>query len=312
MGERNYYKIDGRVLSTPSQDLSSEEKIAEEKNVKAFMEKIFNNGRDSVFGELIKKDEERIMIKDFDKYIRAEAISLGVEDLRQPLPGRRIHFALPGGYHKQFPHLRQTAGGNYDSFSDAIYIKKDKDMNRWKIAHIALHEMIHAYSAIRYDLDAAGELNSAKLGYNTTGIKSGAEKSSGEPETELEVSQLFLGFNEAITDLMAQEILDKHQADLSQNLNISAEEINASPLKRYGYCAAVEWLLVKIAEKNNEDKSVVWNKFKLGMLTGQIMHLREIEKTLGAGALRLFANMGNSKEANLAVGAFMSNYDINN
>jgi hypothetical protein len=313
MGERNFYKIDGRILSTPSKDLGPEEKVAEEKYVNEFMEDLFSAGKDSVYGELIKADEELLMIKDFDKYIRAEAIDLGVKDLRRPLPTRKIHFALPSGYQKQFPHLQPTAEGNYEIWPDAIYIKKNKDINRWDIAHVTLHEMIHAYSAIRYDLDSVGNINSAKLGYQTaTMVKNESAKSTEGAEVEPDVSRLFLGFNEAITDLMTQEILTEHQAELTRDLKLSAEEIAASSSDRYGYCDAVEWIIAKIAEKNQEDKSVVWNKFKLGMLTGKIMHLREIEKTLGTGALRLIANMGNSREANLAVGAFMKNYDKNN
>jgi len=312
MGERNFYKIDGRTISTPSKDLPPAEKIAEEKYVNEFMAELFNAGKDAVYGELIKADEELVMIKDFNRYIRAEAIDLGVKDLRRPLPTRKVHFALPSGHQKQFP-LYQMAEGNYEIWPDAVYVKKNKDINRWDIAHVTLHEMIHAYSAIHYDLDPFGNINSAKVGYQTAARpKNELKKSTNEPEIESNVSRLFLGFNEAITDLMTQEIFSKHQTELVRDLKIGAEEIAASSFKRYGYCDAVEWVIDKIAEKNKEDRSIVWNKFKLGMLTGKIMHLREIEKTLGTGALRLLANMGNSQRDNLALQVFITNYDVNN
>ena len=48
----------------------------------------------------------------------------------------------------------------------------------------------------------------------------------------------------------------------------------------------------KIAEKNSESKEAVWMRFKKGEFTGEMMHLREVERTFGKGALRVLAALG--------------------
>ena len=107
MGERNFYNIDGRVISTPGKELSPEDKIAEEKLVERFMNELNEAGKDSAFGEMFKTDQEKIAIRNFNRYIKEDSVSLGVESLRHPLPIKKIHFVAPSGYHNQFPETNE-------------------------------------------------------------------------------------------------------------------------------------------------------------------------------------------------------------
>ncbi|PIT94724.1 hypothetical protein COT98_02425 [Candidatus Falkowbacteria bacterium CG10_big_fil_rev_8_21_14_0_10_39_9] len=315
MSERNFYNIEGRVLSTPNKAVDPETKAAEETMVANFMRELAAAGKDSIPGELFKTDGEKLMIRHFNEDIKAEALAAGVTNLRPPVPIKKIHFALPGGYQKQFPDSKEKIKGHHALFSDAIFIKKNKEIPPLSIAHITLHEMIHAFSATRYDFDSQGRVYAVKGGYNSTLIKNNSAKSAKMTEelddSGAEIKDLFLGFNEGVTDLMAKEILEKHQAELSQDLNLNIGPGDLANLEFHNYCPWVDWIVEKVAKNNQEDKAVVWNKFKAGMLNGTIMHLRDIEKTLGPNSLRLVANIGLSKEDNLAFKELMKNYDQN-
>jgi|GEM_PF-1987371 len=305
MSERNFYKIDGRVISTPNEDLAAEDKL-----VADFTRELSEAGKDSIYGEFFKTDEEKLMIRHFNEYIKAEAMEAGVDELRPPLPIKKIHFALPGGYQKQFPQYAETVKGHHDSTSDAIFVKKNKEVPRLRIAHITLHEMVHAFSATRYDFDSEGQLFYNKGGYRSVRAKNiPAESLNETSEPTVEVKELFTGFNEGVTDLMAKEILEKHQTELAQDLKLDEAENDLSTIKFHAYCPWVEWIMEKIAAKNQIDQAVVWKQFKSGLLTGNIMHLREIEKVLGPGSLRLVANIGQDPEANKAFKELMENYD---
>ncbi len=316
MGERNFYNIDNRIISTPSRDLSPEEKAVEEEDARQFMRELSESAAGSFVGELIKTDAEKAVIYNFNKYIRESAAELGVEEIRKQFPLRNLHVVLPEGYKKRFPDDHKGNSGRYLSITDAIFTKRDKDINRLQLAHIIGHEMIHSFSANRYDFDSDWSLTYNKLGYRSSKVvKSPVSMAESGPidevETEEITADLFLGFNEAITDLMAKEMIEKHQPELLRTLDIKEDELDQYPLNYYGYCPMIEWIMDKIAEKNGEDWETVWKKFKLGLLTGKMMHLREIERTLGPGSLRLVANLGNSKEDNQAFRDFMENYDKN-
>ncbi len=315
MSERNFYNIEGRVLSTPNKNVDPETKAAEEKMVANFMRELAAAGKDSIPGELFKTDEEKLMIRHFNEYIKEDALAAGVTNLRPPVPIKKIHFALPGGFQKQFPDANEKTKGQHLLFLDAIFIKKNKEVPLLSIAHITLHEMIHAFSATLYDFDSQGRVYATKGGYNSTLIKDISSKSAkmtGESdESGAEIKELFLGFNEGVTDLMAKEILEKHRAELGQDLNLDIAPSDLENLEFHNYSPWVEWIMEKVAAKKQTNKEAVWNEFKAGMLNGTIMHLREIEETLGPNALRLVANIGLSKEDNLAFKELMKNYDQN-
>lgn len=301
MGERNFYKHDGRVFSTPDRNLDPEAKKQEKEVVIETIKYLADAGREVTLDEMLKTPEEQKLIPIFSQYIKEEADNLGVSDLRQPISSEKIHFFWPDIYDAKASSLiHDLTRAHYDPSVDAIYAQKSESDNIWQMAHITLHEMIHSSSAIRYDLNKEGIFDSLKVGYSSSRLDKSAE-----------VSEIFSGLNEAVTDLMVKEILDRHQTDLKRELNISTEEIESSPLHFYNYCPWVEWIMDKIAENNQEDKAAVWQKFKLGMMTGKIMHLREIEKVLGVGALRLVAKIGNSEKDDLAFREFMDNYDKN-
>ncbi|MFA4942232.1 MAG: hypothetical protein WC564_01175 [Patescibacteria group bacterium] len=306
MGERNLYKIDGRVVSTPGGDLTPEEKLAEEKLIADLTHYFLEAGNKTIIGELFKTDEEKKIIRRYNGYIKSELDDLGCLDTRGPLPMGKVHFSSSHNYHKQFPHIPESVIGQHNPITDAVHIKKGEKISRLKVAYVILHEMIHAFSATRYDFNESGLISSVKSGYSVSKKQYSSEK---DPENSVTSDELFLGFNEAIVDLMAQEIFKKHQDEIFSDLNMSEEELSASSLKYSNYCPYIEWLIDKVAEENNEDRSVVWKKFKTGLLTGKIMHLREIEKALGVGALRLVAKFGNSQEDNSAFKDFQKNYD---
>jgi hypothetical protein len=53
----------------------------------------------------------------------------------------------------------------------------------------------------------------------------------------------------------------------------------------------VEIIIQKVAEKKGEDRELVWQRFKRGLFSGEMMHLRDIEETFGKGSLRILASL---------------------
>ncbi len=48
--------------------------------------------------------------------------------------------------------------------------------------------------------------------------------------------------------------------------------------------------IVEIAKQKGEDENAVWQKIKRGQFTGEMMHLRDVEKYLGKGVLKKIAH----------------------
>ena len=80
-----------------------------------------------------------------------------------------------------------------------------------------------------------------------------------------------------------------HQDELVREFGVSQTEAPGIPMF-YGECISILDLIIrKVAQDRNEDEIAVWKRFKRGMFTGEMMHLRDIEHAFGRGSLRVLA-----------------------
>lgn len=206
------------------------------------------------------------------------------EDYFYELNKNKIHFLSNDEFIKAVPFAKDVKIGA-SAYPDGSYIiRREAFSTPLQFYKANLHELIHSASFKRFNLNQ-DQLNLEKIGYK-------ADK--------------FSGFNEAMTDLMTMEFLEKNKEDLRHLINFSDEEFEALEKSLYPYYSVVEKIVDSIADNNQEDKQETWERFKKGMFTGEMMHLRDIEEKYGQGALRKLASLGYKKEVDQEVFDYFS------
>lgn len=135
-----------------------------------------------------------------------------------------------------------------------------------------IHEMIHAKSFHKYKIEN-NEVSSYRNGYLTKNDK----------------GAYFRGLNEAITEKTVLDILNDENKKIKINLNILESKYRVE-LK------IIENIVKKIAKKEGKEEKEIWDIFKEGHFSGNMMHLRKIEENFGEGSLRILAKMGSNEK----------------
>jgi len=261
--ERPELNIHGKGL-----DADEREKVAKH------FEQSFQEGLEPVEGEIEKSSEILHFIEKINGYLNDELRELGLDEVQ--LDARRIHILPTDIFKKEYPHAE--ANGLYWDAEDGVYVKQDK--SRLQAYKSLLHEVVHQIS---YRSVYANPETRA-----TYVIRSGYNNDQAAEEHH----EHFRGMNEAVVDSIVKEVLQKHAAELIKDFKITEDEQKESVNYYDDYMDILNIIMEKIAEKNSENKEAVWTRFKKGEFTGEMMHLREVERTFGKGALRVLAALG--------------------
>jgi len=129
----------------------------------------------------------------------------------------------------------------------------------------------------------------------------------------------FWGFNEAVVEHTAQNILHENSLLLNAKFNINvAINIGNSKKLQGSYKAqrkVLQNIIYGVAEAQKISPTKVWEKIEKGQFTGEMMHLREIEKVYGSGSLRILASMDASaptEETKEKYQNYVDYFDISN
>lgn len=170
------------------------------------------------------------------------------------------------------------------NYIDEILGKEiDSSRNRYSFLCTLLHETIHHYGHISYHADLDNKkVSTYRVGYlveNTFNKESNHEH--------------FSGFNEGVVERLTRELLAKNQDYINKKLKIDTKEKDkADTTNNYNFnVKLVEILTKKISEHEKIPEKEVWDRFKRGHFTGEMMHLRSIEKLYGEGSLRFIASI---------------------
>lgn len=166
-----------------------------------------------------------------------------------------------------------------DEFIKKI-IYKNKEKRDEELGTL-IHEFIHSHAHNKFKIEKKEKENLIS-NYRT-----------GYQVDRFNDKNLFSGFDEAVVDKMSYDLLFHYHKNFGKDS--FGKKIYESLVKLdSGYLIHIETIdkiITRIAEVNYETNEEVWKRFKLGEFTGNMMHLRDVEKAYGAGSLRILANM---------------------
>lgn len=152
--------------------------------------------------------------------------------------------------------------------------------------------MIHIDEVHKYYFDKKSKLPQLyRIGYQINDPRESIKKNYDQDIYE---SNKKLGLmHEAIVQKMSKDIIQKNADKFIEELELSPEETN----KSYGYnlydCMIdiMDRAAAEIAKKKGESPDAVWKRLKRGLFTGEMMHLRDLEKYVDQGLLNKLARL---------------------
>ena len=246
----------------------------DKEELKGRLEKIKEQARQSIEGEFEKTEDELKFVKKVNSYIGEEFGNLGLGKNLEIRP-EQVHLLPHKIFDEWFPDLGSQACSSANR--QAIYINKSASMGlRLPVFKSILHESLHLSSHYKFRMED-GKGVAYRFGYKIYNPKNDHEH--------------FSGLNEAVIDKTAREIFGKHEEELTDEFDFSPEE--KKTLFWYDeYIRPLEAIIGKIAAGRGESEEMVWNRFKKGLFSGEMMHLRKVEKIFGKDALKVFAALG--------------------
>jgi rubrerythrin len=224
-------------------------------------------------GEHEKSTEEQKIIDAGRDFLKSLSQKLGIEI--PILPHQAIHVLSREKFQELFPEAEAPAF--YDPMDQAIYLDRDfeKENKPHALSHL-IHEMIHASSFHKYYADAEHKIvTEYRIGY---WIKIPSKENQ----------EYFYDLNEAITADLTFEFynwLTKNRPDLQKELSLEKESHAFFSDK----IAELDDIIKMIAKNNNEPQENIRRRFIKGLFTGEMTHLRDIERIFGKGSLRRIA-----------------------
>lgn len=243
------------------------------------IERYGEEGLKPVEGEIEKTPEELKVIGWFNSCLNEEFRELGVERKAAVAP-ERIHLLESGAFKKRFPEIK--AGALYDTFNDAVYIDKESRKKGIRLYKTIYHEGVHLSALQKYHVEISRDKEKMKMEAYRSGYR------IANPE-EPKGHQHFFGLNEAMTDYIALRLMARHMEDFFKEFKLTEKELKEGISYEEDYLTILSAIIKKIAENNNEESEKVWKRFRKGYFTGEMMHLRDVDKVFGKGALRVLA-----------------------
>ncbi len=167
--------------------------------------------------------------------------------------------------------------------------------------------MIHALSYATYLTTINSKTGESNLGPYRSGYMV-FKRQEGKTEH-------FRGLNEAVVNRLVFELTQKNQKILKESFEVSLQELQKifNKFEYRTFLDVMDAIIKNISEANGESRDVVWKRFKKGLFTGEMMHLRDVERAwkkegdegdvtqeikevYGKDALKMLALLGSEKE----------------
>lgn len=215
--------------------------------------------------EVEKNPEDVRFIDRMNDYLREEFEELGISDY-EPLSPHDIRFVS-----ENFGN----AVAAYDPDSRIMFVWKDPRIKKQDTYVAILHEMIHSASFHKYHIRKRE--NGSKV--SVKNYRFGYE--SKHPDRS---ASSLKGLNEALTCRVQLDIFNqKHLQDINKEFDFSMKEGIKFKDKSQ---EILDEIISGIAEHTKEKKDEVLKRFKGGLFTGEMLHLRDIEQVFGKGSLQ--------------------------
>jgi len=246
-------------------------------------------GMQKIEGEYEKTEEEIKFIAAANKYISKELQTLGIREMPKITP-EEFHFLPKEAFLRKYPQ-GENSDGAYDVFDRVVYIAKDRMKNRLYEFQTVLHEAVHLVAYKKMHLEEKGGLSEYRTGYSSNNLKHlGGKKESSHEH--------FRGLDEAIVDQFIIDLVNNNLEDMKEEFNISEAELESDLVYyHFKFIEILDNIIEKIAAKKGETEKKVREDFKRGEFTGKILHLKDVEKTFGPGALRVLGALNSKRTA---------------
>ncbi len=252
------------------EDIRFSKKI-EEKEKENHIQKLNSEVRDGKEGyflsypEIEKTREDREMISTIKQWILEKKKELSLElNEKDFCVADHIHFVdAPKGY---------TA---YYSLEEKSIEINGHISGIQRYAHLC-HEMLHLFSINRVYVSKENNEIFYKI------------------RTGYALSDTLDEFNEAITERITREILEKNHDVLHEKLK--GQSVRKELKNDYTYLEfrkTLNQIIRVVAREENFSEDEIWKDIQRGYFTGEMMHLRKIEKVYGKGFLRFLSNLSN-------------------
>jgi len=242
----------------------------DEQQVVADLSHIREKERKPLEGEPEKSPDELRFISRLNDYIQQEFKELGIQESRNIEPNQ-IHL-LPRDVFER--HFGERIPAFHSTTGDSIYAVKDR-LSKEILYDTLVHEAIHAVSLHKFHVDKEKrKVSEYRTGYQTR-----------NPSRK---KWHFSGFSEALTEKFARDIYNKHLDALIEEFGVSEKEPQL-PMVYDRFMQIVDTIVKRVAERKGEAETSVWQRFKRGLITGEMLHLRDVEETYGGGSLRVLA-----------------------
>lgn len=238
------------------------------------LERLQEQGAQPIDGEYEKTEEILRFIGMINRCLGEEFRELGIDGYTSIEPGR-FHIMS----RKAYEALPESEGkiGFHSVTGWAAYL--DGDVEKLVLYKTMIHEAVHVCSRSAY------KIVGHESGYSMNEYRSGY-RSMGFPDRRSGWHEHLRGVNEGVVDIFTLDIIFGHAEEFS---GFFSEKDRETTLFVYSYVRLLESIMRKIAEYRQEDVLETRKRFKRGVMTGEMMHLRDVERVFGPGALRMLA-----------------------
>jgi len=273
----------------------------EEESLEA-KEKLRDIGLEPIAGEKPKTEQELQLISLAVSGFKKLFEQYGIEKTIDITP-EQIHFTdciLFGG---------SVVSGMADVGQESIATTKKQEIFSLLEIHCFAHEMAHLLSHTRHFASAKDEVAGDKEVEVTSPRAGFALERPWNKEENGEIRH-FVGFNEAMTEIIVKKILYAISEELEKEFKIKEEELAKSHIGKRKlkyipfvkktmvvsyqqmYVPTVEEIIKKMAEIKSQTLEEITDQLIKAYFNGESPMLGDIEKTFGTGSARILSYLG--------------------
>lgn len=243
-----------------------------------------------------KTPEEKRCIEVAIKWLEEECLEMGLSIDHISLD--QIHFLSEEEWLLKHGSFRDHGITNNNTFNIDIQQEVFDSANLPRKILLIVHEMTHATGHHKYfpkNTFQSDEVLPYRIGYRTV------QKDRMNARDFENVGRLS-GFNEAMVDLFSWSVIDRHRTELSEMLG---EEVSVDTtwdaITYWDYVSVVNQIISGITETRNKELADVYQTMFKGLFTGEMMHLREVNRVWGENGLKILAIMGEAAEKKVGI-----------
>ncbi len=243
-----------------------------------FLRECHEKGIQPIEGELEKTEEDLTMLAEVNTMLTSVADRFNLK--KETIDSRSVHVLPAEAFLKQTTY--KTAG-MYKAKFESILLNDDLLKDKSKRISTLLHESLHAISHQKFFLQEDGTLEPYRVGYGNNPIRGG---------------RWFDGLNEMVIVFTESTLMRAHADELQRKFVITEEEIAQTAKENECLEVFLHHILNKVGKYRNEDFVTTADRFVKGHFTGEMLHLKDIEKVYGPHSLRILAMLDDGHNLN--------------